>query len=233
MSEREVATTLSTLRTLASVTLRRLVRGKALWIGALFVLAPSGYAAIIRAYRVTRPADDLFKISLLLLALLPAMFVGASIGEEIEDRTSTYLWSRPIARWAVLAGKLCVLAPVVIALLVGGWIVGIVIWTQAAPSLISCLALAAGCLATSLIAAGIATVVPKHGMSLTIGYVLVDAFIGAMPFSLNALSITHQTGVLANLADPPLVIAAPLIAMAVVSGVWGVVGFLRIRRIET
>lgn len=233
MTEREVATTLSTLRTLASVTLRRLVRGKALWIGALFAALPSSYAIIIRAYQVTRPPDDLFKISLLLLALLPAMFVGASIGEEIEDRTSTYLWSRPIARWAVLAGKLCVLAPVVIALLVAGWTVGIVISTQAAPSLISCLALAAGCLATSVIAAGIATVVPKHGMSLTIGYVLVDAFIGAMPFSLNALSITHQTSVLANLGGPPLEVAAPLIAMVVVSGLWGAVGLLRIRRIET
>jgi ABC-type transport system involved in multi-copper enzyme maturation permease subunit len=233
MTEREVPTTLSTLRTLASVTLRRLVRGKALWIGAAFALAPSGYAAILRAYHVMRPPDDLFKISMLLLALLPAMFVGASIGEEIEDRTGTYLWSRPIARWAVLAGKLCILAPLVIALLVGGWIVGIAISTHAAPSLISCLALAGGCLATSVVAAAIATIVPKHGMSLTIGYVLVDAFIGAMPFSLNMLSITHQTAELANLRDPELVIAAPLIAMVVVSGVWGAVGLLRIRRIET
>jgi len=32
-----------------------------------------------------------------------------------------------------------------------------------------------------------ATVAPKHGMALTIGYMLVDLFIGAMPFSLNEL----------------------------------------------
>jgi ABC-type transport system involved in multi-copper enzyme maturation permease subunit len=233
MTERMVPTMLSTLWTLAGVTLRRLVRGKALWIGVLLAALPSIYAVIVRGRHAAASPDDLFKLSMLLLALLPAMFVGASVGEEFEDRTTTYLWSRPIARWAVLAGKLCVLAPIVIALLVAGWTAGIVIWTKDAPSLTSCLALIAGGLATSLIAAAIATVVPKHGMAFTIGYLLVDAFIGALPFSLNTLSITHQTDVLANLGGPPLMIAAPLIAMAVVSGLWGVVGLLRIRRIET
>jgi ABC-type transport system involved in multi-copper enzyme maturation permease subunit len=232
MSERVVPTTLSTLWTLASVTLKRLVRGKALWIGTLFAALPGVYAAVLQGRRAAAAPDDLFKVSMLLLALLPAMFVGASIGEEIEERTSTYLWSRPIARWAVLAGKLCVLAPIVIVLLVGGWTAGIVVWTHAAPPLLGCVALATGALATSLIAAAIATVVPKHGMALTIGYVLVDSFVGAMPFALNTLSITHQTSLLANLDGPPLVIAAPLIAMAVVSGVWSVIGLQRIRRTE-
>jgi ABC-type transport system involved in multi-copper enzyme maturation permease subunit len=233
MTEREAPTTLSTMWTLAGVTLRRLVRGKALWIGMVFCVLPSLYAVAVRGRHVAAAPDDLVKLSLLLLALLPAMFVGASIGEEIEDRTGTYLWSRPIARWAVLAGKLCVLAPIVIVLLVAGLSAGIVIWTGAPPPALSCLAIAAGGLATSLIAAGIATVVPKHGMAFTIGYVLVDSFIGAMPFSLNTLSITHQTDLLANLGGSPLVVASPLIAMAVVSGLWGMVGFLRIRRIET
>ena len=232
MSEDLVPTTLSTIRTMAGVTLKRLGRGKALWIGGMFAALPVMYATAVHARHAAASPSDLFSISQLLLALLPAMFVGASIGEEIEDRTSTYLWSRPIARWAVLAGKLCALAPIVIVLIVGGWYAGITIWTEAAPSLASCVALAAGCVAASLAAAGIATVVPKHGMALTIGYMLVDLFIGALPFSLAELSITNQARELANLFSGQPVIVTPLIAMVVMSGLWGTVSFVRIQRLE-
>lgn len=230
--EHGVPTTLSTVWTLAGITLKRLGRGKALWIGGMFAALPVIYATGVHARQVEPAPDDLFKVSLLLLALLPAMYVGASIGEELEDRTSTYLWSRPIARGAVLAGKLAALVPIVVALIVGGWFAGIMIWTGAAPSAISCLALAAGCVAASLVAAGIATVVPKHGMALTIGYLLVDLFVGAMPFSLNTLSLTNQANVLANLGSSPMTIATPLIAMAVIAGLWGAIGVVRIRRLE-
>lgn len=232
MSERVVPTTLSAVWTLAAVTLKRLGRGKALWIGALIAALQVVYATIVRAHHDLASPDHLFQASRSLLALLPAMFVGAAIGEELEDRTSTYLWSRPIARWAVLAGKLCALTPIVIALIVGSWYVAIQIATNAAPSLASCLALAAGAVATSLVAAGIATIVPKHAMALTIGYMLVDLFVGAMPFSLDALSITNQVNVLARLGDGPPVIGTPSIALMVIGGLWAAVGFMRVRRLE-
>jgi len=237
MSEHVVPTTLSPVWTLAAVTLKRLGRGKALWIGALIAALPPALAIVFAATKfharhAALSPDVLFGISQGVLVVLPAMFVGASIGEEIEGRTSTYLWSRPIARWAVLAGKLCALTPIVIVLIVGGWYAGIIILTQAAPSLTSCVALAAECVATSLVAAGIATVVPKHGMALTIGYILVDLFIGAMPFSLNELSLTNQAHELANLFGGQPAIATPLVAMIAVSSVWAAVGFVRIRRLE-
>jgi len=227
-----VPTTLSTVRTLAAVTLKRLGRGKALWIGVLIAAVPIVSATLLHARHVPPALDGQFRISLGMLALLPAMFVGASLGEELEDRTSTYLWSRPIARWAVLAGKLCALTPIVIVLVVGGWSAGVMIWAEAAPSGASCVALAAGCVAASVIAAGIATVVPRHGMSLTIGYMLVDLFIAAMPFSLNNLSITKQVDVLAQLDGAPSSIATTLIALGVITVVWAAVGFVRIRRLE-
>jgi ABC-type transport system involved in multi-copper enzyme maturation permease subunit len=225
--------TLATVWTLAGITLKRLRRGKALGIAVLFAALPVVYASVVRNRHLSDSAKDLFMVSTLLLAIVPAMFVSASIGEEIEERTSTYLWSRPIARWAVLAGKLCALTPIVIALIVGGWYAALRTEQGSAPLVTSCAALAAGCIAASLIAAGIATVLPKHGMSLTIGYMLVDAFVGAMPFSLRELSITHQTAVLAQLGGDPPATTSALIAMAVVSGIWGVVAFVRIRLLET
>jgi ABC-type transport system involved in multi-copper enzyme maturation permease subunit len=227
--------TLSTVWTLAGITLRRLVRGKALWVAVLFAALPVAYAVLVRSGQrhFTESARDLFTVSTLLLAIVPAMFVSSSIGEEIEERTSTYLWSRPIARWAVLAGKLCALTPLVIALIVGGWYVALATEHAHAPLAATGAALAAGCVAASLIAAGIATVLPKHGMVLTIGYMLVDLFVSAMPFSLRELSILYQTGVLAGVGGDPPATASALIAMAVVSGIWGVVAFARIRLLET
>jgi len=223
----------STVWTLAGARRKRLGRGKALWIAVLFAALPVVYASIVRSRHMSDSASDLFNVSTLLLAIVPAMFISSSIGEEIEERTSTYLWSRPIARWAVLVGKLVALVPIVIALVVGGWYAGLRTEQASAPLVSSCLALAVGCVAASLIAAGIATVVPKHGMSLTIGYMLVDVFIGALPFSLRELSITHQTGVIARLGSELPPTSSAMIAMAIVAGIWGVVAFVRIQRLET
>ena len=222
----------STVMTLARITLKRLGRGKALWIGAGIAALPAVAAVIAHARRPTLDARDVFLRVLPLLAVLPAIFVASSLGEELEQRTSTYLWSRPIARWAVPAGKLCALVPIVIALTLGGWYAAVLAGTGSGPPLGSSVALAAGCLAISLVATGIAVVVPRYAMALTIGYALVDAVVGWLPFSLSELSITHQVRVLANLGGGPAPIATPVLAMAVVSGLWGAVGLVRIQRTE-
>jgi ABC-type transport system involved in multi-copper enzyme maturation permease subunit len=208
------------------------MRGKALWIGLLIAGIPIMFASVMSALTTEKHPDYVLVFSMLVLALVPAMLISASIGEEIEDRTSTYLWSRPIARWAVLAGKLCVLTPVVIALIVVGWCVAIQRATGALPSLQSCAALAGGCVATSLVSAGIATLVPKHSMALTIVYLLIDIFVGNLPFSLQQLSITHQVSELADVMHAQPALATPLIAMAAMAGLWGVIAVLRIRQLE-
>ncbi|MEO7733387.1 MAG: hypothetical protein ABIY55_20665 [Kofleriaceae bacterium] len=223
----------STVRTLAGVTLRRLARGKALWIGALIAALPIIYAYIVHTAKGVGTADDLFIFVRPLLALLCGLFIGASIGEEIEERTSTYLWSRAIERWAVLAGKLFALAPIVIGMIVVAWAIAVEVLTGSAPSALSCGALAAGALAASLTAAGISTLVPKHSMALTTGYMLVDNFLGLLPISLREISITHQVRMLAHLDGGPLLIVTPVIGLAVISAVWGTIGFVRIRRLES
>jgi len=226
-----VPSALSTVATMASVTLKRLGRGKALWTGGAIAVLPIGFAVIVRTRHSALNGKMLIP-SLLLLVILPAMFIGGSIGQEFEDRTTTYLWSRPIARWAVLAGKLCALTPIVIVLIVGSWCAASTIWVGAAPTPASCGALAAGAVAASLVAAGITMVLPRHGTALTIGYLLVDLFVDAMPFSLRELSITHQTGQLAHLGSQAPITATPVIAIAAIAALWTVIGLARVRRIE-
>ena len=109
---RSVPSGLATTRTMASLTLRRLTRGRALGVSLVIAALPVAYAAAMRAVGQTGIGQELFAFEVLVLAVLAPMLVGSSIGEEIEDRTTTYLWSRPVPRWAILAGKLAALAPV-------------------------------------------------------------------------------------------------------------------------
>jgi hypothetical protein len=197
-----------------------------------FAALPIVTAAILHAYRVSTSHDDaMFGVLQLVQALLAAMLVASSIGEDIEDRTATYLWSRPIARWAVPVGKLCALAPIVIALTVAGWFAAIRVWTGAAPPAISGLALAVGGAAASMVAAGIAIIVPRHAMAVTIGYLLLDSFLSVLPFSVREITIGHQVSALAGTADDAG-IAVPLIALIAISAVWAAIGGSRIRRLE-
>jgi ABC-type transport system involved in multi-copper enzyme maturation permease subunit len=229
----EVPSTGSTIWTLAAITLKRLLRGKTLWIGIGLVAIPLVFAIVRQARHAPASADDLFAMAMLVLAVLPAMYVAASVGDDIENRTSTYLWSRAIPRWAVLAGKLVALTPVVIALMVGSWYATIQLGTGAPPSLPTLYALTAGCIAAAVTAGGIATVVPKQGMVLTITYLLADNAVGALPFTLAEVSITHHAKRLAHLEGGPLPIAAPLIGLAIIAGLWAVIGVVRLRRLET
>ena len=228
--DRAVPPTSAMIGTLVGVTLKRLTRGKALWIAAGLAALPVVFAVVFQAAARPPSPSELLAPTMLLFAVLPALLVGASVGEEIEDRTSTYLWSRPIARWAVLAGKLLALTPIVAALIAGGWAIAGALATGA-PPVAAILGVAAGAVATSLVVAGIAVVVPRHGMALTIAYMLVDLFIGGLPFSVQQISITYQTRTLAGVDGAPA-IAGPLIGLAVIAGVWTAIGLRRIRRIE-
>lgn len=228
MSERGVPSTSSVLLTLVVVTWRRLFRGRALWVSALIAALPIIVAALLRGHgRDTGPIE---LVMTLVMVLLPPMFVAASLGEEIEDRTTTYLWSRPIGRWTIVVSKLLALAPIAMALVVGGGFVAIQIETGAPPSAAWIVATAGATLGICTMAAGVSVLVPKYGMALSIIYlVVIDIIVGAMPASLNHISITRQHRLIAY--DHQLV--APAITMAVITGIWLAVALWRIRRLES
>ena len=180
---------------IAQLTLRRLFRGRAVWISVLIAALPVVFAGVMRSQGRFELVSifDIVAFTTLLLAVLPGMFVAASIGEDIEDRTTTYVWSRPVPRWAMPAGKLLALGPLTAALVGTSWITAVSIGTHALPSTLSIIAFLTGTLVACMAAAAIGTLVPKHGMSLSIAYMLFfDIPVGAMPFSLAELSITHQ-----------------------------------------
>ena len=233
MSEpRRIPSGLATTATIAGLTWTRLVRGRALWVGLLIAVLPLMYAGAMRSVGEST-GGELFGLEGLILAVLAPMFVGSSIGEEIEDRTTTYLWSRPVPRWAILAGKLLALAPLAALIVLAGWIAACRIAWDIWPSLQTCGALVAGAVAISFVAAGIATLAPRHGTALTIVYMLFfDTPLGVLPATVRELSVTHQMRTLAGTSPFEAGPASAAIALTIISGVWILIAALRIRRLE-
>lgn len=225
-------TSTAALSALARVTLRRTLRRKTVWVGAVIALLPTLFANFARGHSVISDVDDTFNVAKILLAIVPSLFVASAIGEEIEERTATYLWSRPVGRWTIVIGKLLALAPIVIAIVVASWILPDLVYFHGQMLVGPALALAAGALAVSMACAGIAAIVPKHGMALSIVYILVDLMIGALPTSLGKLTMTFHVGALVSRqmdAHDKLISGIALAAIAIV---WLAAGLRRIRRVE-
>jgi ABC-type transport system involved in multi-copper enzyme maturation permease subunit len=230
MADRGVPATGSVLSTLVGVTLRRLLRGRALWVILLIALLPVLLAGALNGKSEVR--DMIAALELVVMVLLPCVFVASAIGEEIEDRTTTYLWSRPLARWTLVVGKLLALAPISAVLVTGSWLLAM--QAGSAPvSLQPAIAFAAGTCAVSVVAAGIALLVPKHGMAVSIAYlVIIDLVVGGIPASLQAISITRQVRLLAGIESAPSLVT-PAITTVVIAAVWLAIGLWRLRRLES
>lgn len=233
MTAKQVPRTLTAIATIAALTLRRLVRGRALWVSFLIAGVPVVYAAAMSGAKRLGAGDELFVFETLVIAVLAPMFIASSIGEELEDRTMTYLWSRPVPRWSVLAGKLVALAPLAIAIVVASWTVASYVAWKAPPTVSTCAALAGGTLVMSMLATGLATLSPRHGMALSIVYVLFfDAPLGVLPATLRELSVTHQIRALSGLWRGESNTEVAIIALAAMACVWLGIAALRIRRLE-
>ena len=85
---------------IARVTLKRVMRGKGLWIALACCLLPELYGAAARSFEPMVRWHNTVALWSLLLSVIPPILLAGTIGEEIEDRTMAYLWSRPLPRWS-------------------------------------------------------------------------------------------------------------------------------------
>ncbi len=218
------------LTTLARLTFTRLLRGKLMWVSLAIACLPAALAAMLAKQKIDI-LEPTFGVVLGVMAILAPIFAAPAIGEEIEDRTATYLWSRPLRRWTILAGKLLALAPFSMALLIASWVLAVVVGTHAAPPKMTVLAVAAGALTISVVSAGIATLAPKRGMAFAIIYILViDLPLGHIPASVQWVSVTHAVSTLAGFEHASRLSGG--VALAIFCAVWALVSFRRISRIE-
>jgi ABC-type transport system involved in multi-copper enzyme maturation permease subunit len=227
-----VPSPLTSVLTIASLTWTRMIRGRALWVSLLIGALPIMYGGAAKRAG-SAAGNEIFVFEVLIAMVLAPMFVASSIGEEIEDRTTTYLWSRPVARWSIIAGKLLTFIPVTVAIVTVSWVLASKVSWDQWPDQRPTIALASGVAVLCVISAGIATLAPKHGMALTICYVLfLDSPLGVLPATFNQISVTHQVRTLAGIWLGEDAIRTPVIALAIISSVWIAIIGLRIRRLE-
>ncbi len=228
----DVPSPLASTLAMAAVTLKRLLRGRAIVVAGVIALLPVVYAAALGGTHGIA-GDEIFVFEVLSASVLAPMFVAASIGEEIEDRTTSYLWSRPIPRWSIVAGKLVALVPIATAILVASWLLASQVAWHTVPPLRTSGALALGTLVLSLVSAGIASLAPRHGMALTICYILFfDSPLGVLPATFAQLSVTHQIRALSGLWPSEAGVASPLLALAIQAAVYSALAALRMRKLE-
>jgi len=113
--------------------LRQLLGGRKFWLVVLFLGAPIVLTVVIRVWgdlptNVTPDPRSLYLFALYTqaLAILLALLYGASIlSTDLEGKTLTYLFTRPLPKWTIVVGKylgiVVFLAPATLASLLASW----------------------------------------------------------------------------------------------------------------
>jgi hypothetical protein len=223
-------TTAAALSALARVTFKRATRGALVWIALVIACIPSLAAGGMHASG-SHNSDAVFAVVQLVLVILPPMFVASSIGEEVEARTAAYLWSRPIDRWAIVAGKLLALAPMCAVFVAGGAIAAGLAGDPTLHTARPIIAIAAAALASCAAVAGIATLLPRHAMIFSMLYLLLDQVPGGFNGGVHIMSIGYATRAIAGLEGDVVVNGA--IALVAITAFWLAIVGVRIRRLET
>jgi ABC-type transport system involved in multi-copper enzyme maturation permease subunit len=223
---------------LARLALVRAIRGRALWIAAALALLP----VVVVSVRVGlgHGHDDVwrtaFELTLLTLPIVPSILIGPSLADELEDKTSAYLWSRALPRWSIITGKLLGLAPIaavilVVALSVSWMVIGGPAAVPAGVAVGGLVGVGAAALTGSAMVAGLSTLLPRHAVAVSVVWLLfVDSSIGSLPLKLRYLSISFGGRTLAGFTDVGL--AAGTITLLALAGAGVAVAVLRIARME-
>lgn len=220
---------------LARLAMRRVVRGKALWFAIALGLLPCALALIFKL-NDRDPINgwgDLVDAFVPLLAIVPPILVASSLSDEIDDKTSSYLWSRALPRWTVVTGKLLGLIPVAaLSIVLGITIAWLILGTSGAvPTgmfVRTVLAVAAGAAASSTVSAMWATLFPRFAVPIAVGWLLLDTVIGALDMNIHVIAVTFGPRAFIDLEHT----LAGAISLVVLTAIALAVAVWRVDRIE-
>lgn len=221
---------------IARLTLKRLFRGRIVWASLVLALLP-GFAVAL--FSNDPPSRRLWRDTFTLLtgsmAIIMPLYLAAAVSEETEEKTFTYLWSRPFPRWSMLAGKVSALTPMGAAILALGVVLAFVIAFGGKTGQFSdmlgrsVLAIALGALAAGAFSTAIAAAIPRHATAVSLAYLIaIDTAVSVMPFSIHNLTINYHVREMA-LEGPIAGHALWLVGMAVF---WLILAVSRISRAE-
>lgn len=224
---------------LARLAIVRATRGKALWAAIALSLLPLIVVGVQLSLGHER--DDIwraaFELTLLTLPIVPSILVGPSLSDELEDKTSAYLWSRALPRWSIIAGKLAGLAP--LAASIAAVALSISWMVMGGPGAVSIATAAHGlagvggaALIAAALVAALATLVPRHAVAVSVVYLLfVDKLVGELPLKIRYMSISFAGRSIAGFNDDAGAIAGAA-TLAIIGGLAVTIAVMRISRME-
>lgn len=228
---------LHAVTTIAGLTTTRLLRSKILLIAAGFAFLPL-LPFLLGAGRDDLPEArwrDFMAITASIQLLVTALLAAPAIAEEIEDKTYAYLWSRPISRWTVLAGKLLTASAIGIAIFIASAFAGYAVSGTSDLAMVGrgIAALSLGVVAAGCMAAAFGTLMPKHPLAFSISYFLVlDLGIGAMPFAGARISVMHNVMTVAGLGNDEQSVLSGILWLVGLAVAWTTIGLWRLTRNE-
>jgi len=227
---------------LARLTFKRLLHSRSMLVTLTFALLPVAYA-FAAAQQTEHTGLELwrtaFEVSLLLLAIGPPLHLAPAVAEEVEGKTYTYLWSRPFPRWSLIVGKLVILVPVLCVLL-GAMLTAVFVAcfqpdTEVYVNTLvnGLIGMSVGVATMSCVCVGLGTLIPKHPVAVSLGYVFViDFVLDELPFALRNLSVAHQVKQLAKLGDSSDSLVTAVLWCAGLATLWLAIALWRVSRAE-
>jgi hypothetical protein len=236
---------MSPVTIIARLAWLRLWRGRTKWVTLLLALLPPIFAALLLA-GAEEQVPMVWAIATFFTLRLPvllavAVHLAPSVGDELESRTYTYLWSRPMPRRALLYGKLlATLPPIAAAFLVSMVAVWVVVFqddlgAHVTELLRGLLAMAAVIGAGGALTIAASALFPKRPLAFVLGYIMLgEQLLHFVPL-LQQVSIAFHASEISGAPMPYMRVGSMLdglIGLAVLSAIWLGVAIWRVERAE-
>ncbi len=222
---------------IARLAWKRLWRSRTIWMSAILFVAPVLLAGMTAARM--RNADERWdrvaELALRSMVLLaPVVHLATALSDELEARTYTYLWSRPISRSSILLGKMLAVTPALVGL---GLVSMAATWALCGAGHglgAALLATGVGIVAASAFAVGIGALFPRHPLVVALGYVFfAEQILPEVPSVQRLTTLFHVTQI-ANVGDDRGLEGrlSALVTLAILSAIWLALALWRVRSTE-
>jgi ABC-type transport system involved in multi-copper enzyme maturation permease subunit len=226
-------------------------RTRRLWTAAALLMLPAAAALLLAGLGRWGAGvfDQLLEIDLAFLApFLPAMLLGATVGDELDRGTAGFLFVRPAPRAALLLGKLAAVLPALLTAAAASLVLGFVAlharFPEDLPRALPHLATAAvvvlgGILLYSVLALGAGAAFRKRPVAALLVLLVLDGALAHAPVMLRLVAPAHHLRTLAGLPDAgtialpfslPRAASAVYLLALIAAAAW--FGVRRIERIE-
>lgn len=202
-------------RQIAGLSLRRARRSRLLRVVLAVLALPvlATVAGVLSGRNGAAFFETVLELYLRYLApLVLALFSSQSVAEEVQGRTITYLWSRPIARWALPVGKylgtVVVTGGLMLLSLIACYLVAMIpaggsVFSELPLLALGLTALAAGTLYFAAVASAFGALVTGFPFAIMLIYVLaIDIAMGFVPGLLKVVAMTVHLRAIAGLYKP-------------------------------